>query len=158
MDLTRTRTALHGIAELLLAGPQYAASGTIRLRVLPTGIATVAEPDLRVEGAELVCGSGRHPLTGTYAELADAAGITIRSLDDVYPANEEVTPTDRIEIDAAHLAALTGALVLGDSALREFAPAEVPVLWPEHLDITISKDDVNYGVSPGDVALAEPYA
>ena len=158
MDLTSTRTALHGIAELLLAGPQYAASGTIRLRVLPAGIATVAEPDLRLEGAELVGAHGRHPLTGTYAEVADAAGITPRQLDDVYHDRAEVTPADRIEIDPAHLAALTGALALGDAALREFAPEEVPVLWPEHLDIAISKDEVNYGVSPGDAALPEPYA
>ena len=53
MDLTRTRTALHGVAELLLAGPQYDASGTIRLRVVAGGIATVAEPDLRLVGTEL---------------------------------------------------------------------------------------------------------
>ena len=158
MDLTRTRTALHGIAELLLAGPQYAASGTIRLRVLPAGIATVAQPDLRLEGAELVGVGGRHPLTGTYAEVAAAAGITPRQLDDVYRDRAEVTPDDRIELDPAHLAALTGALALGDAALRAFAPDEEPVLWPEHLDIAISKDEVNYGVSPGDAGVPEPYA
>jgi hypothetical protein len=32
------------------------------------------------------------------------------------------------------------------------------VLWPEHFDIGISVDEVNYGVSPGDVHIPEPYA
>ena len=158
MDLTRTRTALHGIAELLLAGPQYAESGTIRLRVLPAGIATVAAPDLRLEGAELVGPRGRHALTGSYAQVAAAAGIAPRSLEDVYDDRPDVTPDDELEIDPGHLAELTAALVVGDAALRAFAPEETPVLWPEHLDIGIGRDEVNYGVSPGDASIAEPYA
>src|SRR5664279_6165609 len=84
VDLTATRIALHGVAELLLAGPQYAASGTIRLRVVPAGIATVAAPDLRLEDGELVGARGRHPLRGSYTEVAAALGITPRTLDDVY--------------------------------------------------------------------------
>ncbi len=56
---TQTRTVLHGIAELLLAGPQYDASATIRLRTVPGGIATIAAPDVRLEGAELVAPGGR---------------------------------------------------------------------------------------------------
>jgi len=32
------------------------------------------------------------------------------------------------------------------------------VLWPEHFDLAISLDQVNYGVSPGDTHLAVPYA
>lgn len=158
MDLTRTRNALHGIAELLLAGPQYAVSGTIRLRVLPTGIATVAEPDLRLVGAELVGVHGRHPLTGTYAEVADAVGITPRRLDDVYGDRADVMASDLIELERDHLSALTGALALGDAAMRSFAPEAEPVLWPEHLDIAISKNEVNYGVSLGDATVPEPYA
>jgi hypothetical protein len=158
VDLTRTRTALHGVAELLLAGPQYAASGTIRLRVLPTGIATVADPDLRLEGADLVSVHGRHPLTGTYDEVGAAVGVTPRPLDDVYRDRAAVTATDRIEIESAHLATLIEALALGHAALRAFVPDEQPVLWPEHLDVAISRGEVNYGVSPGDPAVPEPYA
>src|SRR5882757_1226255 len=95
VDLTTTRTALHGIAELLLAGPQYAESGTIRLRVVPGGIATVAAPDLRVEGGELVGAHGRHRLDGTYAEVAAAVGVAPRTLEDVYRDRADVTPDDR---------------------------------------------------------------
>src|SRR3954454_13746782 len=84
VDLTQTRTALHGIAELLLAGPQYSESGTIRLRVVPGGIATVAAPDLRLEGTGRVGPSGRQPLSGSYTDVAAAVGVKPQSLPDVY--------------------------------------------------------------------------
>jgi hypothetical protein len=32
------------------------------------------------------------------------------------------------------------------------------VLWPEHFDLGVTLDEVNYGVSLGDGYLAEPYA
>lgn len=155
---TRTRTALHGVAELLLAGPQYAASGTIRLRVVPGGIATVAAPDLRLEDGKLVGAHGHHPLRGSYAEVAAAVGITPRTLDDVYQDGAGVAPEDPIQLDPDQLAVLVDALAVGDTALRGFAPSEVPVLWPEHLDVAISCDEVNFGLSPGDATLSEPYA
>jgi hypothetical protein len=158
MDLSETRTALHGIAELLLAGPQYAESGTIRLRVVPGGLATKAAPETRLEGAELVGPGGRHSLDGTYAELAAAIGVVPRELGDVYHDRAEVTADDPVVLDQADLATLLDALGVGDAALRSFAPDEEPVVWPEHLDVAISKDEVNYGVSPGDSAVAEPYA
>jgi hypothetical protein len=51
-----------------------------------------------------------------------------------------------------------GALSLGHDALIAFAPAETPILWPEHFDVAIRADDTNYGVSPGDGFSEEPYA
>lgn len=158
MDLTRTRLALHGVAELLLAGPQYAVSNTVRLRVVPGGIASVAEPDLRIEGTELVGARGRHPLSGSYAEVAAAAGLNPRRLDDVYQDGVEVSADDPIELDPDHVATLLDGFAVGDAALRTLAPDQVPVLWPEHFDVGISLDEVNFGDSPGDGHLAEPYA
>ena len=32
------------------------------------------------------------------------------------------------------------------------------MLWPEHLDVALSLDEVNYGVSPGDSLIPVPYA
>ena len=32
------------------------------------------------------------------------------------------------------------------------------VLWPEHFDVGIDANEVNYGVSPGDASCPEPYA
>jgi hypothetical protein len=158
MDLTQTRTALHGIAELLMAGPQYAESGTIRLRATPRGLETVAAPELRLTAEELAGPGGRAPLGGTYAELAAAVGVTPRELGDVYADRAEVTADDEVALDQAALATLLDALAVGDEALRAFAPDEQPVVWPEHLDVAISKDEINYGVSPGDAGIPEPYA
>lgn len=158
MDLTQTRTTLHAVAELLLAGPQYAVSGTIRLRVVPGGIATVAEPDLRLDGTELTGPGGRHPLAGTYSDAAAALGVAPRPLDDVYRDRADVRAEDLIEADPVQVGVLLDALARGDAALRAFAPSTEPVLWPEHLDVAIAHGEVNYGVSPGDTHLPEPYA
>jgi hypothetical protein len=38
------------------------------------------------------------------------------------------------------------------------APDQQPVLWPEHFDVGIVRAEVNYGVSPGDSRIPEPYA
>ncbi|WP_309647605.1 hypothetical protein, partial [Nocardioides sp.] len=69
-----------------------------------------------------------------------------------------VSADDPIELDPDHVATLLDAFAAGDAALRAFAPDEVPVLWPEHFDVGISRNEVNYGLSPGDATLSEPYA
>ena len=61
-------------------------------------------------------------------------------------------------MDPGQADVITGALALGHDALTAFAPAETPVLWPEHFDVAIRVGEVNFGVSPGDGFLAEPYA
>jgi len=49
------------------------------------------------------------------------------------------------------------------AALRQWR-AEIPgdepsgsTLWPEHADVAIRAADINYGASPGDEYVAEPY-
>jgi hypothetical protein len=44
-----------------------------------------------------------------------------------------------------------GAAILGELGGE-------PTLWPEHFDIAIELDEVNYGFSPGDEHHTEPYA
>lgn len=74
-DLVTTRRCLHGVAELLLAGPQHAASSTIRLTPTPGGFATIAEPTVRIEGGANVHGERSVELHGrTVAEVAAEAG------------------------------------------------------------------------------------
>ena len=154
----RTRRSLHGIAELVLAGPQYAAVGSIRLRVTPGGFGTVGAPDVRVEGLELVTPTARLPLDGTFAGLARAAGVEARSLRDVYADGPAVAPDDVVEVDPEAAGVVLDAFASGDAALRAFAPDQQPVLWPEHFDVGIAVAEVNYGVSPGDSGIPEPYA
>jgi hypothetical protein len=157
-QLVRSRQGLHGVAEYVLAGPQYVVSGDIRLRVVPGGFATRTAPDLRVEGVELVTPSGRLALASTFAGLAAAAGVEARPLRDVYPVGPELHPDDAVEVDPDAATTILDAFIRGDAAMRELSPGADPVLWPEHFDVGIAADDVNYGVSPGDVHFAHPYA
>lgn len=154
-----TRRALHGVAELVLAGPQYARGNGIRLRVTPGGFGTVAAPEVRVEGETLVTGAERLSMSGrSYADLASSAGLEARALDDVYSGGPGIARTDVIQLDPGAADQLERCLAQGDAALRELAPGEMPVLWPEHFDVGITLDEVNYGVSLGDEHIAEPYA
>jgi hypothetical protein len=153
-----TRQTLHGVAELVLAGPQYVQNQTIKLRVTPGGFGTVAAPHLRVEELELVSPAASVSMTGTFASLARAAGVEARSLKEVYAGGPAVEPDDPMVLDADAVEAIVDALAHGDAALRAFAPEQEPVLWPEHFDVAISVAEVNYGVSPGDARTPEPYA
>ncbi|WP_329004780.1 hypothetical protein OHA18_15480 [Kribbella sp. NBC_00709] len=157
-SLAVTRRSLHGVAELVLAGPQYRSGGGIRLRVVPGGFATLADPGVRVDGDRLVTPTGALPLTGTYGELAAAAGLEVSPLDDVYSGGPGVLPADELKVDPAATRLLADAFARGDAALRQLAPDATPVLWPEHFDVGVTGGKVNYGVSPGDDAIPEPYA
>lgn len=156
--LERTRRSLHGLAELVLAGPQYDAVGSIRLRVTPGGFGTVAAPDLRVDGLELVSATGRVPIRGTFAGLARACGVRERSLSDLYADGPRVAPEEEVGVNPDCVTEIVTALALGDAALRVVAADLEPVLWPEHFDVAVSVDEVNYGVSAGDASLLHPYA
>ena len=158
--LIPTRRALHGVAELVLAGPQHAQTGEISLRSVPGGFATTHTPDLRVVGTDVVGGhhDGRHqrPHPG-HARLGPRrrGHLAVRGL--LRRLGLRV-PTTPLEVDADAAAQVADAFAAGDAALRALAPDETPILWPEHFDIGITVDEVNYGVSAGDTYLAVPYA
>jgi hypothetical protein len=166
MDHTRldaTRRTLHGVAELLLAGPQYRRAGTIQLLVCPGGFRTVAEPRVRVDGVDLVIGGAggaerRLPMAGrTYAALAADAGVDVGAPAGVYKDGSGVQPDDVLELDPDAARWLADCWAAGDTALRRLS-TEQPILWPEHFDVGVLADGVGYGVSPGDGYVAEPYA
>jgi hypothetical protein len=157
-DPGATRRSLHAVAELVLAGPQFRRSGTVRLRPAPGGFATVAEPRLAVDGAHLVAGDRRIPLSGaSLRDLGAAAGVDVGAAG-IYHDGCGAAPDDRVDVDDAAARRLAGCYALGDAAMRRFAPDQTPVLWPEHFDLGIAVDEINYGVSPGDTWLDEPYA
>ena len=162
-----TRQGLHAVAEQIIAGHQYRAVGTIRLSVRPNGFTSRALPDtpglLAVDGTDLVVDDVRVPIAGRLADLAAAAGVECRGPEGVYTLAADVGPDDVLTIHPGAAAELQGAWVLGDAVLRAFgslhaAGGAEPVLWPEHLDVAVTVDEVNYGVSPGDGAIGEPYA
>jgi hypothetical protein len=154
-----TRRSLHAVAELVLAGSQYRADGEIRLRVTPGGFGTVTGPDVRVDGSAVVLGDRRCEIHGrTPAGLAAALGLTASGLADVYPDGSAVALDDPLAVDAEAAAYLAACFAAGDQALSQLAPDTERILWPEHFDVAITIDDINYGVSPGDADHDEPYA
>ena len=157
--LVTTRRSLHGVAELVLAGPQHAQTGEISLRAVPGGFGTTHTPALSVVGAEVVGADATVGINGhTPASLAAALGVQATSLSAVYSDGSGVGPDDTLEVDADAAAQVAAAFSAGDEALRALAPDETPILWPEHFDIGITVGEVNYGVSAGDGYLAVPYA
>ncbi len=156
-ELSRARRALHAAAELLIAGPQYAATGDIRLKATGDGFSGWVSP-VKVSGNELITTDGRFALRGRLTDVARSAGISPRSLRDVYAGGPDFTDDEPAEVGRSAAVVLLTSFVHGDAALRGFAPDEEPVLWPEHFDIGITVDEINYGVSPGDTGIEEPYA
>ena len=157
-ELSTTRRALHAVAELLIAGPQYEKDGDIRLAVRSGGFGGWIESAPAVSGTDLVTPTGRFPLGGTVNDLARRAGISPRTLRDVYTGGPEFSTDEPTEVTASVAELLLRSFADGDAALRLLDPGQLPTLWPEHFDIGISVAEVNYGVSPGDTAIGEPYA
>jgi hypothetical protein len=169
--LATTRESLHALAEHVLCAARYAAVRRIGLEVAHDGFATPPFGEhgrvVAVEGGELVVRESgevrRAPIT-TLRAAGELVGIEPGGPVDVFP---RVTPLDLdapLRIDEAARARLMAWYALGDDALRRLRqsiPSDNPspiTLWPEHFDVAIRAADVNYGVSPGDGLLPDPYA
>src|SRR3954465_12164520 len=176
--LADTRSSWHRVAEHVLAAGQFADAGTIRLRPWAGGIATgkpaggggggrvkrVGGRRLAVVGDTLVVvepdGSRRSAPLTTVGAAATFAGVA-PGLRGTYPPATPDDPDAPLPVDAAAAQVLADWYALGDAALRRFAEVlgrpQDPVLWPEHLDLGIAVDEINYGCSPGDAAFDDPY-
>jgi hypothetical protein len=156
--LARTRTSLHAVAELLMAGPQHDLSGTIRLRPVRGGFGTTQAPDVRVDGTNVVAANRRAEIDGrTARQLGEELGVAGREVSGLYHDGAGVGLDEALLVDATASARIAESYAIGDEALRALAPDQTPVLWPEHFDLGITVDKVNYGVSPGDASLDVPY-
>jgi hypothetical protein len=153
--LVSTRRSLHAVAELVIAGPQFREQGKIRLRPTSGGFGGAVSP-LRVEGTELVTPDGRFPLAGSCRSLAAEAGVTVGPPDS-YPDSGH-DPDAPLAVDPAAAGLLAAWFARGEAALRSLFPDVEQVLWPEHFDLALGVDEVNYGVSPGDAGHPLPYA
>lgn len=158
-ELTSTRRLMHGIAEGLLAGPQHRACGRIQLRVVPGGFATTGAPALRLDGSDLVVAEDRRvALGGTFAGLGTATGQGFGEPENLYHDHSGVSADDLVQPDGDLLRHLANWFVTSDAALRELAPKETPVLWPEHFDVAVLLMGHSVGSSPGDSFSPTPYA
>ena len=158
--LRSTRAGLHAVVEGVLAGPQHRASGTIRLSVAPGAIETVAEPRLRLTATTLSGAGGEASLLGSASQLSLAAAVGVEAGPPVgvYADLSGADLDEPLRIDADIAVALLDWFSVGAAGLLTFAPAERAVLWPEHFDLAVTVEEVNYGVSPGDTTSVQPYA
>jgi hypothetical protein len=159
-DLRATVEVLHAVVERVLAGPQHRASGTIRLRVTPGAVETVREPAVRLLGDRVTGPAGEAALDGSgdVAEVARRVGVEAGAPADLYSDHATLDADAPARVDPGLATAVLEWFAVGAAALVTFAPQEEPVLWPEHFDLAVTLDGVNYGVSPGDGFSAVPYA
>ena len=156
--LIATRRQLHGIAECLLAGPEYRATGEIALRITPGGFGTTAGPEMRLSGVELVLADRQVRAAGSFTELADQLGVEFGAPANLYSEGSGAQPDEVLDLDPAAARLIVDWFMLSDSALRELDPSQQPILWPEHFDVAILLDNRSYGSSPGDDFHQTPYA
>jgi hypothetical protein len=168
--LAATRAGLHQVAEHILAAALHAETGEIALMPSPGGFRTPPfgrdRRFLAVDGTELVVGgtggSRRAALT-TLRAAAEFAGITPGAPSEVYRPATPFGLDEPLAIDPAAARVLADWYQLGEQALRGFATEiagdqpTAAVLWPEHFDLGITAGAVNYGASPGDTQVADPY-
>jgi hypothetical protein len=163
-----TRAALHLVAARVLAAARYAAAGRLGLVVVPGGFATPAFDGRRllvVDGL-LTDGHRRQPFT----TLADACAFA--SVDPTAPTHPVLElpadPDAPLAVDIAAAAVLAGWLARCQTHLEDFLAAADPTdapsaitLWPEHFDLALEmgppESRANYGGSPGDDTVDEPY-
>ncbi|WP_328355583.1 hypothetical protein OG976_25785 [Mycobacterium sp. NBC_00419] len=157
-SIVATRRQLHGVAESLIAGPQYRTAGTIRLAVRPDGF-TATAVSLAVHGTTLSWSDGSAPLAGPVATLVASAGLDFGPPpDEVYHPVAPLELDTVLDLDAGAADVLYRSLYAGGFAIKTVLPEAHPVLWPEHLDVAATHDEVNYGVSAGDDDHPLPYA
>src|ERR1700759_3189444 len=126
-----TRRQLRGVAESLIAGPQYRASGTIRLAVRPDGFSGTAIA-LGVHGTGFTWQDGSAPLAGPVGDIAAAAALDYGPPDGVYELVDPLPPDTVLTIDPDAAAFVHRSLYAGGFALKQVLPEQHPVLWPEH--------------------------
>ena len=137
-----TRRQLRGVAETLIAGPQYRASGTIRLAVRPDGFTGVTLP-IAVHGTDLVFPNGSVALDGPVSAIA--AGVDPGPPDGAYDIVDPLPADAVLSLDAGAAEWIHRSHYAGGHAIKSVLPEQHPVLWPEHFDVAATEDEVNYG-------------
>ena len=168
--LAATRDGLHRLAEHVLAAARYAATGKIGLMPSPGGFGTppfgADGQFLAVDGTELVVGGAagtRRTTLTTIRAAAEFAGVTPGAPARVYKPATPLNLDEPLLIDPRAARLLAEWYQLGAQAMSGLA-AEIAgdeptavVLWPEHFDAGMTAAAINYGASPGDDQVTDPY-
>ena len=169
-----TRNALHAVAEQVVAAAYWHATTHIGLRPTPRGFGTPVfgnRERVRLDATALVHeragATRRHELT-TLAAAAAFVGVPLGA-PTVYPAATHLAPEAPLAVDRDGALALAdwyalSAALLGDlRAAHAELPSTETQIWPEHFDLGCEVGEegtgsrANYGASPGDESIAEPY-
>lgn len=169
------RDGLHALAEHVLAPARYRVDRHIGLVPTAGGFGTPTFGDgerVRVDGVELVHerpGTSTRVRITTLGAAAQFVGIDLGAPADVYKPATPCDPDIALSVDLDAAQTLAAWIALGDSllsALGETYSMHSPsseTLWPEHFDLACELGDVeagtraNYGASPGDTAVPQPY-
>ncbi|HXQ60319.1 MAG TPA: hypothetical protein VN799_09470 [Acidimicrobiales bacterium] len=163
-----TREALHLVAARVLGAARYAAVGRLGLVVVPGGFGTPEFDGRRllvVDGI-LSDGTRRQPIT-TLARAYAFAGLDPDTpTHPVLDLPADPTAVLAVDIDAARVLADWFAFCQSHLEARRAVaqhdddPSPIQ-LWPEHFDLALENGKpgsrANYGGSPGDTAIDEPY-
>jgi len=98
------------------------------------------------------------PWAATVAEMGLNANIEPTVPHGLYSDHAALGVDDPLTVDPAAASELLNWFRRGGDGLRLFAPSADAVLWPEHFDLAITVDEVNFGLSLGDAAHPAPYA
>lgn len=167
-----TRDSLHRLASHVLAPARKAVTGRIGLRATPGGFGTPpfgADEQLRVSGTLLIRRAAGDEQSTPITSLAAAVAFADVELSadpgighDPPPLGE---PDAALPVSAPAGDAVAAWFAFSTSVLETFRteldaagrPCSEVQLWPEHFDLGCNIEGVNFGASPGDGFVAEPY-
>ena len=118
-----------------------------------------------VQGTKLVVREGDAERTApidTIAAAASFVAIDPGADQDVYRPVTPLEPDAPLQLDPDAVREIVDWFALANEALQQLrstidAESSEIQLWPEHFDVAITVDRVNYGGSPGDAEHPEPY-
>jgi hypothetical protein len=163
-----TRASLHLVAARVLGAARFSAVGRMGLIVVPGGFGTPEFDGRRllVVDGMLSDGNRRQPITNLLDACAFAGIDPSIAPHPVLDMAADPTATLTVDTDAARILALWFAFCDShlESVLTEADPTDEPSavqLWPEHFDLALESGPpgrrANYGGSPGDAVVDEPY-
>jgi hypothetical protein len=171
-EVAATRESLRRLAVYVLAPARKAVNGKIGLRYTQGGFGTPffgEDRQLRVAGSQLVHQRGDRARAEEITTLEGAAAFAGVGLSEDPGVGSDVPglgdPAAVLTLDPAAADALGHWFGFAASVLEQFR-AELRAaktgcsrvqLWPEHFDLGMNTQGVNFGCSPGDALHPEPY-